>query len=215
MGLDSRDYMREVPIYRRLLGLDTASGGSGGGGGRPPTTFADPPQEPSWWGSMSSGHHRRPTRTRPWAWFLLGVIVTLAIVSYAVTGNVPSTLADAFDRGGTATTSQPPTAFPPGTTAVVDGMPAVGRPLRIPIGGRESVTVGTSITVEGRTPTRRGGVVVVRMRREGGVWRTLRRTRAAGDGSYRVSYRIWNPGRTQVRIVFPGGSFAYKWYRVT
>jgi len=52
------------------------------------------------------------------------------------------------------------------------------------------------------------------MRRDGGAWRTLRSTRAGGEGSYVVTYRIWNRGRTQVRIVFPGGSFAYKAYRV-
>jgi hypothetical protein len=206
--------MREVPIYRRLLGLDTASGGSDCGARRPPTTSAEPPHEPPWRQSIGSSHSTRRGRTRPWAWFLLGVMVTLGIVSFVVTDNVSSALDDIFD-GGAATTSRTPAALPPGTTAIVNGIPAVGRPLRIPIGGRETVIAGTAITVEGTTPTRHGGIVVLKMRREGGAWRTLRRTRAAQDGSYRVTYRIWNPGRTQVRLVFPGGSFAYKWYRVT
>jgi hypothetical protein len=209
MGLDSRDYMRDVPIYRWLTGRKTAPAARGGGGGRqPPTNWADPPPEPSSWGSMRSARGRR--QTRPWAWFLLGAIACLAVVGYVADNFAADAPPAAVDvRLG------PDDPLPPGTTAVVDGIPAIGRPLRIPIGGRETVSPGTSITLEGKTPTRRGGVVVVRMRREGGAWRTLRRTLAAPNGSYRVSYRIWNPGRTQVRIVFPGGSFAYKSYRVT
>ena len=105
--------------------------------------------------------------------------------------------------------------LPRGTVAVVDGIPAVGPPLHIPIEGDTSTfKAGTRVTVEGKTPIGRGGTVVLKMRRDGGRWVVLRRARASSNGFYRVGFGLLHRGRTQIRIVFPGGTFAYKWYRV-
>ena len=187
MGLDSRDYMREVPIYRQLLGRGKASGGSGGGAGKPPTAWDDPPHEPQPWRSTSIGHHKRRTRTRPWAWFLLGVFVTIAMVG-VVTNNVPSAVADALDRPtrGAAATPQTPAALPPGTVAVVGGVPAIGPPLRLRIGGRETVTVGTLITVRGPDPDP--------ARRDRGREDATRRRRVANDPTNACSSGRLVPG---------------------
>ena len=62
---------------------------------------------------------------------------------------------------------------------------------------------------------RRPGAVVVRLRWNGGRWQTVQRTRAAAGGAYDVRLVLNKRGRAQLRIVFEGGSFAYKWYRVT
>jgi hypothetical protein len=215
MGLEERDYMRDVPEYRRLVGLETAPAAGGGGAGKKPplTTWADPPLGPPWWQSMSSPRRVAQPRTRPWAWFLLGVIVTLAAVGYIVERGLP----DATSRDPAERVVIPPalpSELPPGTVALSGGIPVVGPPLRIPMGGREAVAPGTAIRVEGQTPLQRGGSVVVKVRWNDGPWQVVNRTRAASDGSYRVSYQLGQRGRAQVRIVFPGGSFAYKWYRI-
>lgn len=193
--------MRDVPEYRRLVGLDTAPAAGGGDAGRepPPTAWADPPQEPAWWRSLSPGRVTRRRRLRASAWFLLGVCVTLAAVVYVNVRGVPVV-------GGPPIVAMDPLVIPPG--------PA-GQPQRIPLSGPEQLAVGTSVTVEGTLPSVEDGrAVVVRVRWNGGAWEGLHAALAEDDGSFRVAYVLDRAGSAQVRIVLPDGSFAFKWYRV-
>jgi hypothetical protein len=76
MGLEDRDYMRDVPVYRELV--------SGYGGPRRPDRSSIT-EAPNWDAEPLGARaaHGKP-RTRPWAWFLLGVVTTLwAIVCVA------------------------------------------------------------------------------------------------------------------------------------
>ena len=88
MGLDDRDYMREVPAYeeligrqpphRRLRGLDELPG-------------APPPQR----AAALAAPRMRLGGTRPWAWFLLGAIAMLVVVLRFVPASAPSSPAPA------------------------------------------------------------------------------------------------------------------------
>ena len=160
-------------------------------------------------------NHAPRVRTRPWAWFALGAIAALAAVAYVADRREPSLTSPSTSLPALAAPAATPGALPPGTVAVVDGVPVVGRPLRIRLGGgKANVSIGTSIRVQGTTPTKRGGIVVTKIRWDGGPWRVVHRSRANANGAYSAAYRLAKRGRAQVRIVFPGGSFAYKWYRV-
>jgi hypothetical protein len=216
MALEDRDYMRDVPEYRRGVGLPQAdAGGRGSGGRKPPTAWADPPPRPPWWRNLSRPQSRRRTRTRPWAWFLLGVIATLAAVALVLskvdtTENTPRAAASlALSAPGRSTN------LPHQTVAVVDGIPVVGKPLHISIAGRTGIRAGTVVRIHGRTPLGRGGPVILKVRHNDSGWVTAGRYEASPNGSYEVRLQFTLLGRTQIRIAFPGGSFAYKWYRVS
>jgi hypothetical protein len=78
MGLNDREYMREVPIYKALTGRGPTPP-------FPPLSTQSLPAEPP---------PRNPRQltlpgtgargTKPWAWFLLGAIAMLVVILYLV-----------------------------------------------------------------------------------------------------------------------------------
>lgn len=192
MGLESRDYMREVPIYKQLVGR---------GGPPPPNLTSTAAAEPPW------GPPPRPvrvvtrTQTRPWAWFLLGAIVVISVIAFAV------------QRSGTTPHAAGPTAPVP----VVAPMPALSAPSSTqtyPIEGPSQVATDSVMTATGSMPTNVSGIVVVEARWNDGPWFTLATTNAA-NGSYTVRYQLSRPGIVHVRIELPNGDSAVQTLTVT
>jgi hypothetical protein len=202
MALEVRDYVRDVPEHGRLVGLETAPAAFGGGGGMMPVPegWAERFQEAVLRQSENPGRARRRVVLRWGAWFLLAVCLAGAAAGYV------------HERGVPLIKSSPTVAMEP---LVVPSGPA-GQRLRIPLSGPEQLTVGTSVAVEGSLPhERHGRLVQVRIRWDGGAWEGVHAAVAGDDGSFRVSYLLDRTGTAQVRILLPGGGFAFKWYRVS
>lgn len=193
MGLDDREYMRDVPIYRRLIGRSEPPPP------RPPVTaggatFWGPPQPSR---STHVGPMVRParvTRTRPWAWVLLAAIAVLAILTFAATR-----------RSG---------SLPNVTIPATSGLTAPLSPQTYSLSEPTHVMAGSIETATGTLPPNVSGIVVVQAQWGNGAWYTLATTQAQG-GSYTVRYQLAQPGIVHIRIELPNGDTAVATMTVT
>jgi hypothetical protein len=186
MGVNDRDYWRDVPIYRRLIGRD----------GSPPlpppsdtSTFAVPLPLPR--------RRRRQTQTRPWAWILVGAIAVLAVIAFA-----------ASHRPAANGLGFVPVRVP--SAPIVPSVPVVPSPPAaesLPINGPTHVTAGSVMTVTGTLPVDVAGVVVVEAQWGNGGWVTLATTQSSAGG-YRVRYELARPGTVHLKIELPNGNDA-------
>jgi hypothetical protein len=186
MGLNDRDYMREVPIYRDLVGRRY-------GGGLPPSTtetggWSSPPRPPR----RMSGYRR----TRPWAWVALGALATLAVLMRVL----PSTRSIAAPISAVGRRPVPTNVLP----AAPERVPA---PRSYPITGPTTATTGSTFTATGTLDPSVSGVVTVEAQWGSGPWYRLA-TASAVNGGYRIRYELPRPGVVHLRIALPDGNDA-------
>jgi hypothetical protein len=179
MGLDDRDYMRDVPVYRELVGR-------GGGVPATPAIAAHGYATPRPPRRLSSAAR---SRTRPWAWFLLGVIVVLAIIAFAA--------------GRTHHAAQPAVYLQP-SGVVLPRVPSVHT---FHLTGPTRVAAGTFMVTSGTLPMNVDGIVVVEGRWRPSGWVTLGTTQSV-NGGYRLRYQLAQPGTVDVRVALPDGDYA-------
>lgn len=188
MGLDDRNYMRDVPIYRDLVhgpprvppSVKRRSALSGG----PPPPPPPPPPRPT----VSNAPRRGATR--PWAWFGAGVVVTLGLLTFATSRH----------HSGPPLMTAPPVA------------PAAPLPERI--AGPDHALVGSVLTLQGSVAPQSDGPVVVEGRWDGGTWTELGTTQTVG-GEYQLRIPLDQRGVIDLRMSLPGGQLATSTITVT
>lgn len=190
MGLEDRDYMREVPIYQDLVGR---------GDGPPPiwnstTTTASPCPAPN-------GRPGTYTQHVSWIWLVLAVLGAVGFFVYKVhrmdVTTAPSVLA------------APASAPMPAPTPSVAAPRAVPPPARTyPLTGATTAPAGSTMTATGTLPPGVDGPIVVEAQwNSTGPWYRLA-TAMSVNGGYRVRYLLDRPGPVQVRIELPNGDAA-------
>jgi hypothetical protein len=70
------------------------------------------------------------------------------------------------------------------------------------------------MTATGRLHPGESGLIVVEAQREAGQWYELAST-DAGNGEFRVRYRLSRPGTVHIRLALPDGAYAVKTIDVT
>lgn len=186
MGVDDRDYMRDVPVYRELIGR--------GSGGLPPTRtgagmYIPPPSPPArdYWGVRE---------TRPWAWIALGVIIGLYLIARQLPVRHPAPFGTPVLNGNN---------FAP--TVVLPAISRVPSPHSYPMQSPRTVEAGSTMTATGTLDPNVSGVVTVEGRWPGTPWYRLASTNST-NGGYRVVYQLSRPGVVQIRIALPDGNYA-------
>lgn len=87
-------------------------------------------------------------------------------------------------------------------------------PLDTTMSGPSSVPRGTYMTVTGVLHPGESGPIVVEGQWESGPWYELAST-SAGNGGFRVRYRLPRPGIVHVRLALPDGDYAARTIDVT
>lgn len=194
VGLNDREYMRDVPEYRRLTGRGGGgSAAAGSGAGEPPRPrmtsrdYLSRPRpvrapRPAW---------TRTAASRPWAWMLLGVIATLAVIAEWPRQHA-SGLPPAI-----------PIQAPAQQAAKPEGL----------ISGVRVLQYGSTVTVTG-TSEPVAGYVRVLGSWNSGAWQTFA-VSAANGASYRVEIPLNETGTLRLRVVQPDGSASVGTYQVS
>lgn len=132
------------------------------------------------------------SRTRPWAWILLGVIATLGAIA----------LLTPLVRHGLSPAN--PLAAP---------APQVPYRRRIThLRGPKTLAYGTHVTLTGHSAQAPGQITVLG-RWNNGPWHFLAIGNAAGR-RYRFGIAIDHHGRLDLRVVQPNGDFSWGTYRI-
>jgi hypothetical protein len=187
VGLNDRDYWREVPEYLRLTGR----GGGRHGNSQPPTHNPQPRARPP-----ARPPHRHSVAVRPaflWA-FVVVMVLTLG-----------GGLAARFDHEGRVTTS-------PIVVAPLVPSP-IPQHLVQAITGTRLLSYGGTLTLSGRAVTQ-PGLVRVLGRWNTQSWQTFAVANAAGR-SYRFVFPMNHRGVLNLKVIQPNGDEAVATYHVS